>query len=244
MVAFGGLASLAAGAVHAAAAGIHAEHRQLAQIFIVVAVLQMGTGLWALTRATRWAAWSVVVVNVIAVAGWLATRMFGIGWIDGLEVREAPQFADTACAALGLVAIVAANAGVFLPAERQHRAALMAPAVVLGVVAVSAMLVAGTHVHSHDESDHGADAAGGHSHGAEVVGGEAGVVGASGAVDEPAPHGHGDDAPAQHPGRPPMATTTARRQRSHGRARGIRPTRSTCPGWRGSASSRSSAPSR
>jgi hypothetical protein len=186
--------------VHAAAAGIHAEHRQLAQIFIVVAVLQMGTGLWALTRATRGAAWSVVVVNAIAVTGWLATRMFGIGWIDGLEVREAPQFADTACAALGLVAIVAANAGVFLPAQRQHRAALKAPAVVLGVVAVSAMLVAGTHVHSHDESDHGADAAGGHSHDAEVAGGEAGVVGASGAADESAPHGHGADATGATPG--------------------------------------------
>ena len=32
---------------------------------------------------------------------WLATRITGISWIDGLEVREAPQFADTACALLG-----------------------------------------------------------------------------------------------------------------------------------------------
>ncbi|HYN33491.1 MAG TPA: hypothetical protein VES40_12760, partial [Ilumatobacteraceae bacterium] len=45
VIAFGGLASLAAGAVHASAAGIHAEHRQLAQIFIVTAALQMGVGL-------------------------------------------------------------------------------------------------------------------------------------------------------------------------------------------------------
>ena len=169
------------------------------------------------------------------------TRMFGIGWIDGLEVREAPQFADTACAALGLVAIVAANAGVFLPAERQRRAALMAPAVVLGVVAVSAMLVAGTHVHSHDESDHGADAAGGHSHGAEVAGGEADVVGASGAVDESVPHGHGDDATGATSGSVADGHDHSARQRSHGRARGIRPSRSTCQGSRGSASSRSSA---
>ncbi len=116
----------------------------------MVAVLQMGVGLWALIRATRVAAWSVVVVNAVAVAGWLATRMFDIGWIDGLEVREAPQFADTACAALGLVAIVAANAGVLLPSERHRRVGLMAPAVLIGVVAVSAMMVAGTHVHSHD----------------------------------------------------------------------------------------------
>jgi hypothetical protein len=193
VVAFAGLASLAAGAVHAAAAGIHAEHRQLAQIFIVVAVLQMGVGLWALTSATRRAAWSVVVVNAVAVGGWLATRMFDIAWIDGLEVREAPQFADTACAALGLVAIVAANAGVLLPSERQRRIGLTAPAVLVGVVAVSAMMVAGTHVHSHDGSDHGTDAASGHSHGTGVAGGETAGAGASGAVDESAPHAHADD---------------------------------------------------
>ena len=129
IVLFGGLASMEAGAVHAAAAGIHAEHRQLAQIFIVVAALQLGVGLWAVVRSSRAAAWAVVVVNVGAIAGWLYTRLAGISWIDGLEVREAPQFADTACAALAAVAVFAAYTGAILPRERRQQRGLVLPAV-------------------------------------------------------------------------------------------------------------------
>ena len=197
VVAFGGLASLAAGAVHAAAAGIHAEHRQLAQIFIVTAVIQIGVGVWALVRSARSVALGVAVVNALAVGGWLVTRMIGISWIDGLEVREAPQFADTACATLGLVAIVAASAGALLPADRQRTVRLIAPALLLGAFTVWTMMAASTHVHSHDEADHGTEAAGAaHDHGDEVATEVAGVAsGASGAVDESLPHatdGHDD----------------------------------------------------
>ncbi len=200
VVAFGGLASLAAGAVHAAAAGIHAEHRQLAQIFVVVAVLQMGVGVWALVRHTRTAAWGVVVVNALAIGGWLATRLIGISWIDGLEVREAPQFADTACAALGLVAIVAASAGALLPADRQRTAWLTAPALLLGAFAIWPMMAASTHAHSGTDADHGAEAAGAaHGHGDEVATEGAGVAAASGAVDESLPHPHDPAADAATP---------------------------------------------
>ncbi|HYN34151.1 MAG TPA: hypothetical protein VES40_16125, partial [Ilumatobacteraceae bacterium] len=193
VIAFGGLASLAAGAVHASAAGIHAEHRQLAQIFIVTAALQMGVGLWALIRPTRAAAWGVVAVNAAAVVGWAATRMIGISWIDGLETAEAPQFADTACALLGLVAIVAANAGALLPADRLRRTGLVVPAVLIGAFSVWTMMAAGTHVHSHDEADHGTEAAGAaHSHGDEVAVDAAGVADASGVTDEAIPHAHDD----------------------------------------------------
>ena len=190
VIAFGGLASLAAGAVHASAAGIHAEHRQLARIFIVVAVVQIGVGLWALTRPTRAAAWGVVAVNAAAVAGWLATRMFGISWIDGLEVREAPQFADVACAALGLLAIVAANAGALVPETRQRRTGLMAPTVLICAFAVFTMMAASTHVHSHSEADHATEAAGaehGHDDAATAVADGAGVAGLAG---ESSPHAH------------------------------------------------------
>src|SRR5918994_133877 len=111
IVLFAGLASMAAGAVHASAAGIHAEHQRLAQIFILTAVLQLGVGLWAVLRPTRSAAWAVLAVNVGAFAGWLYTRLGGISWIEGLETREAPQFADTACAALAVVAVITAYTG-------------------------------------------------------------------------------------------------------------------------------------
>ena len=69
IVTFAGMASLAAGAVHAAAAGIHSEHPQLARIFVVCAALQLGTGLWALVRPSKLAAWLVVAVNLSAVGG-------------------------------------------------------------------------------------------------------------------------------------------------------------------------------
>ena len=192
VVAFAGVASLAAGAVHAAAAGIHAEHRQLAQIFIVVAALQMGAGLWALVRPVHVAAGGVIAVNALAVGGWLVTRMVGISWIDGLEVREAPQFADTACAALGLVAIVAACAGVLLPADRYRTGRLTAPALLLGAFAVWPMMAASTHAHSGAAADHGTEAAGAvHGHDGEVAGEVAGVAsGAVDAADEPLPHPH------------------------------------------------------
>ena len=164
LVLFGGLASMEAGAVHAAAAGIHAEHRQLAQLFIVIAALQLGVGLWAVVRSSRAAAWAVVGVNAAAIAGWLYTRLAGLSWIEGLEVREAPQFADTACALLAAVAVFAAYTGAILPPERRQQRGLVIPAVVLGMFAVWTMLAAGTHVHSRE-----AEAADGHSHGTEEV---------------------------------------------------------------------------
>ena len=200
VVLFGGLASMEAGAVHAAAAGIHAEHRQLAQIFIVVAALQLGVGLWAIVRSSRAAAWAVVVVNVGAIAGWLYTRLAGISWIDGLEIREAPQFADTACAALAAVAVFAAYTGAILPRERRQQRGLVIPAVVLGMFAVWTMLAAGTHVHAHGEAaghTHGTEevAADGHTHGATqdvAADGAAadGAAAASGAHDTGAAHEH------------------------------------------------------
>ncbi|MFZ9628971.1 MAG: hypothetical protein ACO3C1_06420, partial [Ilumatobacteraceae bacterium] len=72
------LASIGAGAVHAAATGIHAEHPQLARIFVVMAAAQLAVGFVAMRRATRPVAASVAAVNAVAVAGWLLTRVSGI----------------------------------------------------------------------------------------------------------------------------------------------------------------------
>src|SRR6185436_2071351 len=88
------IASLGAGAVHAAAAGVHAEHPDLARIFIVLAAAQLGAGVLALLRPSRLAGWLIVAVNGFAVAGWALTRVAGISWIDGLQTRETAQFAD------------------------------------------------------------------------------------------------------------------------------------------------------
>ena len=99
------MTSIGAGVIHAAAAGVHAEHPQLARLFVLCAVAQVGAGLIAWACPNRLVAGLIVAVNAVAVGAWLATRITGISWIQGLEVREAPQFADTACALLGAAAV-------------------------------------------------------------------------------------------------------------------------------------------
>ena len=148
---YAGLLSLGAGAIHAAAAGIHAEHPQLARIFVVLAALQIGTGLFALLRPSRLSASAVFGVNLAAVGGWLATRLWGIGWIDGLEASEAPQFADAACAVLGVGSVVVAA----LAGRRTRRpVGLAVPGVLVAALAVPAMLMSVTHVHADDHGSH------------------------------------------------------------------------------------------
>ena len=95
-LAIAAMTSIGAGVIHAAAAGVHAEHPQLARLFILCSIAQVGAGLIALARRSRWVAVPLLVINGVAVGAWLATRITGISWIQGLEVREAPQFADTA----------------------------------------------------------------------------------------------------------------------------------------------------
>jgi hypothetical protein len=164
------LASLGAGAIHGAATGIHAEHPDLARIFVVVTVAQLGVGLWSLVRPTRAGAFGVAAVNIVAVAGWLATRLWGVSQIDGLQAREAAQFADTVCAALGAVAAGCAIAAVLVGRREAAPVRLAVPALLIAALAVPAMWTGGTHVHSSDEAVHGHSVA-------------AGADGASGAGD-------------------------------------------------------------
>ncbi len=182
----GALASIGAGAVHAAAAGIHAEHVTLSRLFVAVAALQLGAGLALLLRREwRLVAAGTALVNAGAVAAWATTRITGISWIGGLEQSEAPQFADTVCAALGAIAVIGALLAVrrpaAVPALRGLGVAL--PSVAISAVAVAAMFSAATHVHS----DHGETAAG-HDHGTEAE-----PASAAGATETTA-HAHGDEA--------------------------------------------------
>ncbi|MCE9621402.1 MAG: hypothetical protein K8R99_03540 [Actinomycetia bacterium] len=160
------MSSIGAGAVHAAATGVHAEHPELARLFVVLAAAQLGAGLWALLRPSRNGAWAVGFVNVIAVAGWLVTRITGVSWIEGLEVREAAQFADSACALLGAVAAGAAFAGTLVGWRPSLTGRISLPSIAVAALAVPAMWMGGTHVHSHSA---GASSSDGHSHDAVVT---------------------------------------------------------------------------
>ncbi|MCU0262006.1 MAG: hypothetical protein MUE78_13400, partial [Ilumatobacteraceae bacterium] len=165
LLSLAGIASIGAGIVHAAAIGIHAEEQSLVRLFVALSVLQIGWGVLAIVRPARWVAASGAVLGVAAAAGWVATRTWGISWYTGLEVAEEPQLADTAAAVLAVGSAVAA--AVSLATDRVRvRIPLLVPAVLVGLVAVPAMVSATRHSHDHGggaEHAHAADED--HAHG-------------------------------------------------------------------------------
>ena len=198
-----GLASIGAGVVHATAAGMHAEHELLTRLFVATAAAQVLIGALVLLRAGRLTAIGTALINGAAVVAWAITRVADISWIGGLEQAEAPQFADTACAALGVIATVAALVAL-RPAERtvKNGTGIIAPAVAVAAVTVAAMLATASHVHSHGESEAahehtGEEAAAAHDHATEA------------AATETTAHSHGDEAATADHEHTDDATATA-----------------------------------
>jgi hypothetical protein len=126
-------------------------------MFVVLAVLQLATGVALLTQPSRAVAKAVVAINAVAVVGWLLSRTVGVWVIPGLGV-ERPGFADTVCAVLGVLAAV--GAGLVLSADTRSGATskwrpatsvreLAVPSIVVVLMAVPAMSSAATHIHEH-----------------------------------------------------------------------------------------------
>jgi len=165
-----GLASIAAGIIHATAAGAHSEHRQTVIAFAACAAFQVGWGAWALVRSGRLLALVGAAGNAAAVGGWVLAKTNGISFIDGLEAKEGPEFADTLCAVLAGVAVLAAVAtalGIFGLARRPLRPSFVGLAAVATlVISVPGMVAAGNHSHAGGAGhSHGTEAAAdGHSH--------------------------------------------------------------------------------
>ena len=152
-MAIAAVASIGAGIIHAGAIGIHAEHATLARLFIAVALFQLTFGVASLLRPTRSLSAIGAAGNLAAVAVWLATRLSGISFVSGLEVRESAQFADTACALLGLVAGGLALSAALVGWHRGPNAGptrgIALPSMVVAALAVPALLTGATHVHNH-----------------------------------------------------------------------------------------------
>lgn len=150
------LASIGAGLVHAGVIGAHADHVTLARLFMAAAVAQLAVGVAALVRPSRLAVAALAFVNAACVAAWAVTRLTAVTMVGGLEVREDPAFADTACAVLGLLAVGAAFvwwrrvAGARSGGVRPAGFAL--PALAVAVLAVPALAVGSTHTHAHDHA--------------------------------------------------------------------------------------------
>jgi hypothetical protein len=142
------VASLSAGAVHAATIGAHADHPQAAKMFAVVALVQLLWGGVALIRRSRSVALVGCVLNGALFGGWVLAKRTGISLIDGLDYAEPVQFADGLCAALALFSAVAA-AVVFLQwrVKRGQPVIATAAVVVVALLALPGMVEAGRHRH-------------------------------------------------------------------------------------------------
>lgn len=159
-----GGASIAAGAIHAAAVGSHAGQTQVVWTFAILAACQVGWGVLALSKPSRWLSIGGLAVNGGAVVGWILAKTSGIGFIDGLETAEAVQFADGLAAALALVAVL----GVLAPLLVRRATAFGSLAIAL--LAVGGMVSTASHTHEggygHGHGSEVAAGADGHSHGA------------------------------------------------------------------------------
>lgn len=164
----GGIASIAAGVLHASAVGIHAAHPQLARTFAALSVAQVLAGGWLVARARTVAVVATVAVNLLAVIGWQVTRVAGISWIDGLEQPEAAQFADTVCALLGAVAVGTGLAGRVLGRTPVRRSLTAGCSTLVAAVAVAGLVAGGGHVHAGGD-DHGHGGVDGDDHGAVLA---------------------------------------------------------------------------
>jgi hypothetical protein len=213
-------ASLGAGAIHAAAVGVHNEHAQAVRLFVAIAVFQLAWGALALTRNSRLIAAVGALGNAGLIGGWLLAKTSGISFIDGLETSEPAQFADTLAAVFAAVAVIGVLLATFSTIVRSRHTIATVALVAIGVLTVPGMVRAGSHSHAgHDEAsaahdhstaaatdeaathDHSTDAAAApadtaHSHGDEAA--ETGDIVAAG--DEAAAHDHG--APAVVPPKP------------------------------------------
>ena len=168
-VAVAALASIAAGAIHATAAGAHSEHRAAVVAFALTAVFQIGWGALVLLRPSRLVALVGVAGNAAALGGWILAKTSGIGFVTGLDVREDPQFADTLAAALAVVAIVGALV-VLLPGlsarlSGRRPALVGVSGVAVLALTVPGMVAAGSHEHAEGHEHGGGSAAHEHDHG-------------------------------------------------------------------------------
>ena len=187
-LALAGAASLGAGAIHAAAIGVHSEHRQAVYAFTAVAVFQLGWGAIAVVRSSRWLALIGAVGNAAIFGGWVLAKTSGISFVDGLGEAESVQLADGLAAGLALVAVLVAISVAMSARLSSARLPLNGAVAALAVAAltVPAMASAGSHTHSGDHAHREltAEDEAAHVHAAEV------------AEDAESSHAHDDQASA------------------------------------------------
>jgi hypothetical protein len=146
-------ASIAAGLIHAAAAGSHAEMATLSALFAVTALAQIGWGAAVLVRPTQPVVIAGLGIHLAAFGAWLTSRTVGLSAVEGLEAGQSIGFQDGLAAGLALLALAAATtvvADVAMP--RLGQAAVPAVVALLAFATVPAMAQPHDHAaHDHDD---------------------------------------------------------------------------------------------
>lgn len=145
--------SIGAGVIHAIAVGLHSEHASAARAFLFLALAQLAWGVGAMFSADFRLRVAGAAVNAVAMGGWALTRTTGISFVDGLQVAEDPQAADTLAvvlAALSLAAIVWATLRADSPVHRSTGINAAYACVAIGVL--GAWSATGV-VHIHGEME-------------------------------------------------------------------------------------------
>lgn len=165
------VASLVAGAIHAAEAGARGGDGSLALVFAVTAALQLGWGALGLVRGGWEVGLGGAALNGVAVAAWALAKTTGLGLVAGLETAEGPAVADTLAAGLTALAVLGALAGVArqgTPAARPRPTLVGVAALAALALGVPSMVSAGGQGHARADGEAAAPGAG-HDHGATVV---------------------------------------------------------------------------
>jgi hypothetical protein len=171
-----GLASLGAGAIHAAAIGVHNEHRPAVIAFSVLATLQLAWGAYALGHSSRATNALGALIAGGAVGGWVMAKTSGISFVAGLDVAESITVADGLAAGLAAVTLLLAARAVLAPAAgalaarppRRQRVSIGVASLSVASLTMFGMVQAGNHSHAGGagHSHGGATETAAHSHGA------------------------------------------------------------------------------
>jgi hypothetical protein len=159
--------SLGAGAIHAAAIGVHSDFKGIVTTFAILATLQIGWGVFALVRRTGvLLALAGLVINLSAVIGWIFAKTIGIGFINGFQYPESPEFVDSAAMALAAVAVMGAVLAATVsrkPVKWFGPTLFALTAIATAIFTTFGMVQAGAH--NAAGHAHGGTAADGHNHG-------------------------------------------------------------------------------
>lgn len=146
-------ASAAAGLIHAAAAGSHAELGTLATLFALTAVLQIGWAAVVWTRRNTAVVLAGAGIQAMALATLLLSRTVGISWVEGLDSGTAVAFQDGLIAGLEAVALLAALASL-APVRTTRTSTRLAPVFALAMVLAAVPAMATPHDHDDHDDDH------------------------------------------------------------------------------------------